>query len=124
MTDQPTINVPLLRKVLEHITAHPEEHNQAVWGVRTQCSTAYCLAGHALVMSGVDLRWSEPAVEGGYATTDYTVRGEEIYDAAADLLGLTRRQADDLFCPDNTQGRLWQLAHSMSGGEIQRPVTS
>lgn len=29
--NQPSINVPLLRKTMEHIEAHPEQHHQDSW---------------------------------------------------------------------------------------------
>ena len=49
---QPVPNLPLLRKVLDHIDAHPEEYEQATYTRTTSCGTAYCIAGHAAVMTG------------------------------------------------------------------------
>lgn len=43
-----TLNIPLLRKTMEHIEAHPEEHDQMTW----VCGTTMCFAGHAAVISG------------------------------------------------------------------------
>lgn len=41
------INVPHLRKTLEHVTDHPEEYDQETW-----CGTKACIAGHAAVLGG------------------------------------------------------------------------
>jgi hypothetical protein len=43
-------NIPLFQKVMDHITAHPEEHDQGTWGWATvtngtPCGTAFCVAG-------------------------------------------------------------------------------
>src|SRR6478609_6380573 len=60
----PVPNLPLLRKVLEHIDAHPEEWHQSVWAMETsasECGTAFCVAGHTVVMAGGELLWDEAA---------------------------------------------------------------
>lgn len=119
-----TVNIPLLRKVLDHVTAHPEEHNQSMWGVRTSCGTAYCIAGHALVMSGVQLGWEDTADGYGYATVDVTKDGEQIHDAARRVLGLDDVQAYLLFDPNNSRDRAWAIAADITDGKIQRPMTS
>src|SRR3989337_610111 len=70
---EPTIDVPLLRKVLEHVTAHRELHVQRFWlvdlaGARTShdwnqvleeegkatCGTAGCLAGWTRLLAGYE----------------------------------------------------------------------
>lgn len=40
-----------LRKALEHVLAHPREHEQGTWGARrsSACGTVFCLAGHVAV---------------------------------------------------------------------------
>jgi hypothetical protein len=46
--NETTPNVPLLRKTLEHIEAHPEEWYQNTW----RCRTAMCFAGMACHLDG------------------------------------------------------------------------
>jgi hypothetical protein len=49
LTDEaPRVNVPLLRKTLEHIEAHPQEWDQAHW----HCGTGMCFAGTACDLDG------------------------------------------------------------------------
>lgn len=37
----PTPNIPLLRKVMEHIESHPDEWDQNYWRTATDCGTAF-----------------------------------------------------------------------------------
>lgn len=114
------IDVPLLRKTLEHITAHPEEHQQGVWGERfldTACGTAFCLAGHAVQFAGHEIEWD------GDAVADCVVGGAAIEFVAQRELGLEARQADVLFNAFNTQQDLWRLASEYTHGAIEVPET-
>jgi hypothetical protein len=114
----PDINVPLLRKSLEHITAHPEEWDQKVWAKRTDCGTACCLAGTALAIQGYEFEWSFGAFSReAFATAD----GENIGDTAQEELGLTDDEADALFSETNSLSRLWALANDYTDGEIKIP---
>ena len=45
---QRDLDIPLLRKTLEHIDAHPEEHSQGEW----VCKSGMCIAGHASILGG------------------------------------------------------------------------
>lgn len=113
------IDVPLLRKTLEHITAHPEEHQQGVWGARflmTACGTAFCLAGHAVQFAGHEIEW-----DGDDIACD-VVGGASIEFTAQRELGLEDRQADVLFNPFNTQRDLWRLASEYTHGAIEVPA--
>lgn len=119
----PIPNVPLLRKVREHIGNHPSEWNQDVWRTpRTDdvpfrwdfdisqdrilaqpaasCDTAFCFAGWALTFDGVD--WLD---------SDYVrLKDGEIFKAlhahgvAQHVLGLSENEADMLFCGLNSLG--------------------
>lgn len=112
------IDVPLLRKALEHITAHPEGWNQEHWAQKTACGTAFCLAGHVAVMSGHEPLWERCGFEwSAAATTD----GELIFDVARRHLGLTLHEAQDLFEGGNYLERLWELASLYTQGEITTP---
>jgi hypothetical protein len=100
-------NVPLLCKVLEHIENHPEEWDQKNWKTETACGTAYCFAGHALVMMGHEILENKY-----YAPVDE--HGTLVDVAAARELGLTTNQARDLFSPVNSLARLRELVAEYS----------
>jgi len=88
------------------------------------CGTTYCLAGHALALSGEDmtaLAWEERYGD-KIASAKGLASGTEIADAAATLLGLDDRQESALFGWSNSIEDLWQLAEELTGGEITRPV--
>ncbi len=105
----PLPNVPLLRKVREHIGAHPEEWWQGSWRIipdgsltapsarRAQrqveqpfCGTTYCFAGWATTLAG--LEWIN-----NFAVRDDAGRYVDPGEAAADLLGLSDGEAFNLF---------------------------
>lgn len=147
-----TIDVPLLRKVLEHVTEHPEEWRQAYWitgnlvvdgrtytgneGLRrwyaledagmedraTWCGTTACLAGHV----AVTVLGGVPHFSGGPTVTSYVkLDGEVQYvqDVAQKALGLNSDQADRLFSAgNNSLGDLWRIAHDITRGEIEVPL--
>lgn len=117
-----TINVALLRKTLEHITAHPKEWDQGAWAVRASsgrrsCGTAYCLAGTALVLDGHRIKW-----EAGQRESAYLTDGRYIADAARELLGLDEHEAAELFSGDNSLRHLWECASHLTDGEIEIPA--
>lgn len=106
MTAELIPNVPLLLKTLNHIEHHPEEHDQEKW----ICGTTACFAGHAVLIDGgvpapdrngvfVKARDDddpECVIQrlGGPVTA--------VRDRAIRILGLTCRQAGDLFDGGNT----------------------
>jgi len=117
-----TPNAPLLLKVLEHITAHPEEHNQRNWGIRrTGCGTAYCFAGWAAVMSGHELLWEKAPFDDDVFRAFITAEGRPIESVAQDELGLTYVQQHEMFGTRNTLRQLWQMAAVYTRGEITPP---
>lgn len=79
----PAPNLPLLRKVLDHIDTHPEQWKQEVFGDprAVECGTAMCVGGWAIEFTRPpDARccpWSE--------------------GTAQDALGLTDKERDDMF---------------------------
>lgn len=128
------LNVPLLTKVLEHVTAHPEEWDQSNWAVRRDCGTTYCVAGWTVTMTGHDVDWHEfwnlPL---GVHRSDYadvhslagytdTTSGCRAYipDVAQFELGLSYEQRKRLFKGSNNLDTLWQLADEFSHGEIKQ----
>jgi hypothetical protein len=129
LLSEPThgVNVPLLRKVLEHVTAHPEEWNQAEWARRDSCGTAYCIAGHTVVMAGNEVRWSPFCFEHEYEVSGTLVDGRRVGDVAVELLGIPiplRRvgvEKGHLFYSENTLSDLWRIASQLTDGEIEIP---
>lgn len=90
-------NIPLLRSILQQIDRDPSSWDQTAWGVRTDCGTAYCIAGHACVMTNRHVRWEQDKYDLSVFYAQFTVDGRDIEDAASDALGLTQREADLLF---------------------------
>lgn len=124
------INVPLMRKVLEHITEHPEEHDQQSWAEKTACGTTYCMAGHAVLMAGHEIAWS--AIAGVYLEEDGADRVTEpietsesftqyIPHVAAHELGIDHMQASMLFYDSTYLEELWEVANFITDGEIEVP---
>lgn len=129
--EPPVPNLPLLRKVLDHIDAHPEEWNQGTWGEnfatysdpeaakryeearlgRPLCGTTHCIAGHAVAMTE-GIRWVganvRPMVDDGW------------YAAGARVLGLTADEASDLFESDNRREDIQRIAEQIAAraGEV------
>lgn len=116
------INVPLLRKTLEHITAHPEEWDQDTWAVESEessCGTAYCLAGHTAQSLGYPLVWQPGTNMASFCLADGKLR--TIENVAMHALGLDYHDAVRLFSATNNLHTLWSVANELTGGEIDIP---
>lgn len=124
MTQQmPVPNLPLLRKVLDHIDAHPEEWDQWQFARVVSCGTAFCVAGHAAVMSG-----AEPVFSPGSdrTCTFRTAEGwtVDVESYARDLLGLTPDEASvvdgGLFDTANDRADVQRIAEAIAAraGEV------
>lgn len=126
-TNQPVIDVALLRKTLEHIEAHQNEWYQGSWRIprtTSSCGTAMCFAGWATeIMDGewisrtgeyvianeADREWVAGLENGGCDVFgDSMIRERpngrgEIHCSyrARRLLGLSQKQANDLFSGRN-----------------------
>lgn len=96
-------NVPLFRKVVEHIEAHPNEWNQDWWvhqhgGVEEGeiCGTTFCFAGWALKLTGHNLHEETRLFKDQYG--DYSrrctvldgnvVNNDQVVAAACEELGV------------------------------------
>lgn len=119
----PGFNVPLARKVMEHIVENPDEWDQAEYGQRTECGTAFCFAGHTVLLAGHDVSWMEcPCGEGApHFFSSSTTNGESISFVARRQLGLAYQEARELFSGGNTIADLWRLLEAYSDGEIRNP---
>ena len=116
--NETTPNVPLLRKTLEHIEAHPEQWNQEFW----RCGTGMCFAGTACDLDGGEWMADGSAHlarrEGEQFQPDEWAPGREVIHArfrARTVLGLTRHQAAALFCADNTLPDLRRIVGELCG---------
>jgi hypothetical protein len=90
----PELNIPLLRKTMEHIETHPEEWSQTTWAVRTPCGTTMCFAGTAAFLAGHAFEWSCRLVMASAAT----IRGGRLVAwVAQEELGLDACQARAIF---------------------------
>lgn len=117
-------NVPMLRKIWEHINMHPEEWDQTSWGKKivekvlprdqrgrfttgsqTVCRTSFCVAGHAVNMAGISILGENVSdVVQLHWTNERSVDGDriEIRQYAAHILGLTGEEANYMFSAKNT----------------------
>jgi len=114
----PTPNLPLLRKVLDHIDAHPEEWRQGGWAIETECGTACCIAGFAVAMT-------EGLVKDSIGDLE-PASGREWPVAGRAALGITEAESGTgsfispgLFCQDNSRAEVQAIAESIAarGGE-------
>lgn len=90
------INVRLIRKIQRAITKWPENYNQFDFGrffrfnakkqKEPDCGSACCIAGWACALEGY-----EPA------KLERNCRAPRVFRKAMELLGLTYKQADELF---------------------------
>lgn len=110
------VNVELLQRVLDHITTHPEEHDQTWWAVRDRCGATYCMAGHTVVMAGHRIDWD---------STDWPAcLPDGFFTTAARELGLSTYVAGRFFLDAVTIDDLWDLAEEISDGEVHRTKNS
>jgi len=124
-----TPNVPLLRKVMEHIEAHPEQHVQRSW----RCGTGMCFAGWAADFSGLEWVYDPDHLDAELVYTDDDavltaalwevdeVNGRTavpVVYAAQRVLGLTARQARWLFASTHSRANLREIVTSLAGGEL------
>lgn len=117
------VNVPLLRKTLEHITAHPEEWDQSNWARESEtspCGTAYCVAGQTVHSLGHQLVWNPGTNNASFCRVDGKLR--TIQSAAAHALGITYDDAIRLFNALNDLNSLWEVASVLTNGEIEIPA--
>lgn len=115
-----TLNVELLDQVHEHIKRNTQAWNQSSWAFvwdeiekppalpledpnNPACGTTMCFAGTTVALSGYRLKWQD---EGDSWCAFWCISPDgdkvSISRAAADLLGLTEGDKDDLFLSTGT----------------------
>ncbi|QJY46695.1 hypothetical protein [Pseudonocardia broussonetiae] len=114
------VNEDLLRRVLDHITTHPDQHSQDWWARRTDCGTVACIAGHTVLLTGHTIDFETPDEYGNHGTK--LIDRRRVEDVAAELLGLNAEQAWRLFHDAVDLQACWAAARSITGGRIQRYV--
>lgn len=120
MSTEQIVNVPLLRKVMEHIAAHPEEWEQEEYAVQRPCGTAYCVAGTVAQWAGEEFAFECMPGDRIVAMSRLS-SGERVEDFAREALGLSCTQAYHLFHERNTLPYLWTLAAEYTAGDIAIP---
>lgn len=97
------LNIPLLRKTMEYIEAHPEDWDQMHYAMKSEessCGTAMCFAGTAVYLEGYSFVFHRLSGRiGEVVAVDCTKQGNPmlIDHKARELLGLTETQADEIF---------------------------
>lgn len=116
-------NAIKIREVLDYITDHPEEWNQRFYAYQTRCRTAYCAAGHAIILNGHTIKWF---TDGPYRRSDAAIRKGSanpnnlmsIETLAAEELELTWQEAHTFFSEGNNLDDLWKLANTFTRGAV------
>lgn len=92
------LNKALLRRLARKLRRlrHEEHYDQSSWHIKTQCGTAACIAGHAVIEAGYRILPADDpfdiplcSIEGGPPVP--------IDEAAQELLGLDHLLSPDLF---------------------------
>lgn len=135
MTFNPELLLNLIKWAEQEETflaTHPEfqgKWNQEVWGKKTSCGTAYCIAGQAAVQTGHRLIHPNSSDGSAYSCVPQYiaeqadgktkwedlpgVRPRDIATVAAEALGIDCLEADSLFEASNTIGNLKFLVNRM-----------
>lgn len=110
-------NDALFIDVLAQIEREPSTWFQRQWAMTSDCGTSYCLAGHAVVLSGHQIAW-EQAIQPlkKYGLTNPKICGrvvgsdEPLATIACQLLGLEPVEAVRLFHTDNALEDLYRIS--------------
>lgn len=125
----PDLNVGLVTKVMDHIEAHPEQHDQKNWAKivdeleyqRTGCGTAFCFAGLTIHLGGPErIRWVWDGIRSGMFADMDTGQVVPVQPSAQLLLGLTNYEAELFFHSYNTVSDLRAMVNALVKAENQR----
>jgi hypothetical protein len=118
-----TLDIPRARKALEHLIAHPEEHNQLDFGKRTACGTTMCIAGTVVYQdaeAGQRIQWQgklRSYMVGPGPQSGPSIDCQWVPSTAADLLGLGAEDASELFYEFNNDAALSKLSSWIDAAE-------
>ena len=138
----------LLDHVLDFLRAHPERHDQTVWGRATTCGTTACVAGWADLAAGDEPRWTDRwgapldptdpdscdptqlapdddqadaiLFELVTATEDAQDDARGVLGRAKELLGLEDHEANHLFSDHRTFGEIEEFAVALRAARDDR----
>lgn len=116
-------NVDLLKRTLAHIEAHPDRWDQMDWrntdADSERCGTACCFAGWAAILNGSTWDVPDDQVRQQLDLDEDRLMevdgGVMVSDAARDALGLTGKQADQLFDCGNRLRDLRSIVGELCG---------
>lgn len=91
------VNIDLLNRIIDHIEQHPETWDQRAWAQKTECGTAFCVAGHAVNFAYPDLVAQAVGIGNLYLPDHESWR-----KLGVEALELDFIVADILFSSDNT----------------------
>lgn len=105
-------DIEKLDLIIKNIETFPKQHMQWDWGRKTECGTAFCVAGWAAQLDHAELQWFDSDEGGQQAlkTVDGLFPG--VYGATS--LGLTTRQADQLFDENNSVATIKAMRDALS----------
>lgn len=86
----------LIKKTMQYIKDHPNEHQQRYMAQKTESGTKFCFAGTAMVLSGYEPEWTPRGFLHCWKDPEGKVVNHSLL-RAKDLLGLTSGQAEILF---------------------------
>jgi hypothetical protein len=98
-------NAELGRLALKQIDTFPDTFSMSTWGIRTECGTVACLAGHAMLCSGYEEKTFPQYRMVSYIRPDgaevlRTLTGHRAYgDEAQELLGMSKTERYGCPCP-------------------------
>jgi hypothetical protein len=118
----PTPDLPLLKKAVEYVDAHPEEWDQEEWYAEDHCGTVACLAGRTCLLAGDTPSDLEPGLNGRLQTAFIVRDGggvQDISERARELLGLTHDECR-MFSATNDRADLqeWAIRIAARAGEV------
>lgn len=88
-------NIEALEETLAYIEAHPEQHDQSVYGYKNSCETTACFAGwHLLLTNQAEYQEDTP---GNFRLRTSDDHHGSCFYAALESLDLTYGQANQLF---------------------------
>lgn len=102
-------NLEKLKELHERITTKPENWDQECWAQQKECGTSYCMAGWACVLDGQVIDWPKNVEPGEWVEALHLVTGQDIDEAARDILGLDQDDSDRLFYCTNNDVALLRL---------------
>jgi hypothetical protein len=114
MSKEPKPNLPLLRAVLAQIDATPERWDQSMWALRTECGTAFCVAGWAVHISHPDAGLKFDHYGEAFTCTLPGFGDVYILDEARRLLAITGTEANYLFSSFNSRSDVQRHAEAIA----------